>query len=389
MTPGRWNMTELGTTPKTHPAPGFEYSGVKALFYEGPPWQGKATRIFAWMGMPEAPRGSTVPGIVLVHGGGATALADWVRLWNERGYAAISMDTCGCVPCWTQSPKYHPWPRHKHAGPPGWGGVDKLSWKREDQWPYHATAAVILGHSLLRAQPGVDASRIGLTGISWGGWLTCLAASIDSRFRFAAPVYGCGFLDHPSAGLVNGAKSAASWLDMWDPGNWLASARMPMLWISGTNDFAFPLPSLQRSYRRASGPRTLGVRVRMAHGHDVGEKPGELRAFADSLAKTGQPLTGISSQDRNGKEASIAFAGPRPIVKAELNYTRATGHWTDRFWNTVPAKLDSTTGRATAEIPPQTAVFYFNLFDSDGLAVSSEHVELKPDREFKKRTGIA
>ena len=42
---------------------------------------------------------------------------------------------------------------------------------------------------LLRAQPDVDAARIGLTGISWGGYLTCITAGVDDRFRFAVPVY--------------------------------------------------------------------------------------------------------------------------------------------------------------------------------------------------------
>ncbi|MFN9040263.1 MAG: alpha/beta hydrolase family protein, partial [Planctomyces sp.] len=61
-------------------------------------------------------------------------------------------------------------------------------------WSYHAVAAVIRGHSLLAAQPDVDANRIGITGISWGGYLTCLAASLDDRLKVAVPVYGCGFL---------------------------------------------------------------------------------------------------------------------------------------------------------------------------------------------------
>ena len=32
---------------------------------------------------------------VLVHGGGGTAFDAWVRLWNDRGYAAIAMDLAG------------------------------------------------------------------------------------------------------------------------------------------------------------------------------------------------------------------------------------------------------------------------------------------------------
>ena len=36
--------------------------------------------------------------MVLVHGGGGTAFAEWVKAWTSRGYAAIAMDTCGQIP---------------------------------------------------------------------------------------------------------------------------------------------------------------------------------------------------------------------------------------------------------------------------------------------------
>ena len=56
--------------------------------------------------------------MVLVHGGGGTAEAEWVRIWNARGYAAISMDTCGCVPGGEPGVR----PRHEFGGSPGTGG---------------------------------------------------------------------------------------------------------------------------------------------------------------------------------------------------------------------------------------------------------------------------
>jgi hypothetical protein len=37
--------------------------------------------------------GRKVPGIVLLHGGGGTAFESWVKLWVDRGYAAIAIDT--------------------------------------------------------------------------------------------------------------------------------------------------------------------------------------------------------------------------------------------------------------------------------------------------------
>ena len=54
------------------------------------PWQGKPTKVFAWLGLPKN-RAGKVPGVVLVHGGGGTAFKEWVQKWNDHGFAAISI----------------------------------------------------------------------------------------------------------------------------------------------------------------------------------------------------------------------------------------------------------------------------------------------------------
>ena len=186
----RWDMKALDAAPKTYPADAPVAEGVTSVFYEGMPWRGKPTRVFAYYGLPKTEPGAKAPGMVLIHGGGGTAFDAWVRLWTSRGYAAIAMDTCGCVPIGS----YGKWQRHDTGGPAGWGGFDQVDEPVEDHWTYHAIADVVLAHSLLRSLPEVDADRIGVTGISWGGYLTCIVSGVDPRFRFAVPVYGCGFL---------------------------------------------------------------------------------------------------------------------------------------------------------------------------------------------------
>src|SRR5690242_17988742 len=89
----RQKVRALGqlTAPAIHPADGFPDSGkMRALFFDGLPYRGKATRVFAWYGTPE-PKQGKVPGIVLVHGGGGTAYREWVEKWNQHGFAAISI----------------------------------------------------------------------------------------------------------------------------------------------------------------------------------------------------------------------------------------------------------------------------------------------------------
>ncbi len=370
-----WKMKELVKPPKSYPAPEYQAQGVHAVFYDGVAWRGKPTRVFAWYGVPEGLKpGEKAPAMVLVHGGGGTAFAEWVRLWTKRGYVAIAMDTCGVAPGADPNAR----PRHSNGGPPGWGDFDSVDAPMTDQWTYHAVSAIILGHSFLYTLPEVDTKRIGITGISWGGYLTCIAASVDTRFRLAVPVYGCGFLGDNSVWLPEftriGVERAARWLELWDPSSYLAKAKTPFLWVNGTNDFAYPMDSWQKSYRRAKGRRLLSLQIRMPHGHGgAGENPEEIHAFADALLKHGKPAPRFLSQEMSGDILIASFDAKIPIVRAALCFTRDRGAWQQRHWESVAIEFTST-GAIAAPVPADATVFYLNLIDSEGRTWSSEHI---------------
>ena len=372
-----WDMAALSVAPRVWADPNRSVEGVEAVFYEGLPWKGKPTRVFAYYGLPEVAARERVPAMVLVHGGGGSAFVPWVKLWVERGYAAIAMDTCGCI----SGGGYQNHPRHEHGGPGGWGGFDQIDWPVEDQWTYHAVADVILAHSLIRSLPQVDVERTGVTGISWGGYLTCIAAGVDHRFKFAAPVYGCGFLGENSAWLGTfekmGPAKARRWLELWDPSQYLPAVRMPMLWVTGTNDFAYPMDSLQKSYRLPQSARTLCVRVRMPHAHGgPGENPEEIHAMADAMLKGAVPLARITDVAREGSTVRVTYESRRPVVRAELNYTTDTGKWQERNWQTIPAALDAETRTASATLPEKVTVYYLNLIDNQNHVVSTAHEQI-------------
>ena len=371
-TPGPMTLPpETLKVPKTWEAPGFKAEGMEALFYEGMPYKGKPTRVFAWIGIPEVKPGTKVPGIVLVHGGGGTAFEDWVKLWVGRGYAAIAMDTCGTVPRGT----YGKWEPHEHSGPRG-NSFDGSNEAKEDQWPYHAVSDVILAHSLLRSRPEVDADRIGLTGISWGGYLTCISSGLDERFKFAVPVYGCGFLGNNSAWKAELDKlgdRGQRWLAMWDPSHYLPAGKMPKLWLNGTNDNAYPMDSHLKSVRVAGGESTLCIRIRMVHGHyGPGENPDEIRVFANSILKGGHPLARVTETGTEGSSTWAKFKAVDPIVKAELILTKDRNTWNKREWSSLPAKVEADGSTVRAEIPAGTTAYYLNLLDAEGHVVSTE-----------------
>jgi len=363
-------------------------AGVDPIWIEGEPLHGKPTRVFAWWGLPKgASAQAKVPAMVLVHGGGGTAFAKWVKTWNDRGYAAIAMDTCGKIPQGERDGKPHP--GHAWSGPSGWGSsVAQVNEPIRDQWTYHAVAAVMRCHSFLRARPEVRADRIGLTGISWGGYLTSIVMCVDDRFAFAAPVYGCGWYDlnrewdHMAAGRP---ENYARWLALWDPSNFLLEAgrgpaRAPVLWCCGTNDRWYPLDAVRRSCEAVAGaaPVALALRLRMPHGHPPSGDPKDIAALADHRLRGGAPLVEVTSAQVRDGRLHVAFdAHGRRVVKAELLATcDANPVLEKRLWTATPvAGFDPSRGACSAAVPEKAAMYFLNLVTDDGLVASTRIFE--------------
>jgi dienelactone hydrolase len=341
---------------------------LTSLYYEGEPYRGKPTRVFAYLACPEKGDGP-FPAMVLVHGGGGTAFKEWVELWAGRGYVALAMDLAGQGPMRQRLPDGGPDQDDKTK----FGAHDV-----KDSWSYQAVASVIRGVSLLAHLPEVDPQRIGITGISWGGYLTCIVAGLDDRLKVAVPVYGCGFLHENSTWLPLFEKMTESnrklWVDNFEPSRYLGQAKMPVLFVNGTNDFAYPLDSYQKSYRLVKD-RTLCVTVNMPHGHRQGWAPVEIGLFVDQHLRGGKPLAHIESAQRDGHRVRVAFRSEVPITRAALHFTTDAGIWKQRQWRTQEVKVDNMT--IQAELPAARPLVYFiTLTDGRKATVSTEHEAL-------------
>ncbi len=361
-------LAELRSPPARHAAEGFAAVGsMQPLFFEGLPYQGKPTRVFAWLGLP-AQRTSKVPGVVLVHGGGGTAFKEWVQKWNEQGFAAMSIAVEGQTDLRIAgAPPGAQWQRHAAAGPARQGIYGDSSEPLADQWMYHAVADVILANSLLRSLPEVDAAQVGVCGISWGGIITSTVVGIDSRFAFGIPIYGCGALDRIPNQYGRALADLPMYREVWEPLLRLPRATMPLLWLTGPRDTHFPLEAQQASYRAAPGPRLVSAPLDMKHGHPPGWNPPDSYAFAQAVVATGRPWAREVRQDFYEGHARVEFDVTRPIRRAHLVFKR------EADWQQVPAKLETASGRATASaaVPAGTTAFYFNL-EADGPTLSSE-----------------
>jgi dienelactone hydrolase len=392
---------------------------IHSLTYAGEKYQGHDTEVFAFYASPitvgDAKPGKKFPGVVLIHGGGGTAFADWVHLWTKRGYAAIAMDLNGSRP---PDPEFDPKTgmaignghrgerkRLPNGGPPH-GHPEKFDCintpDTSDDWPFHAAASVMRAHTLLRSFPEVDAEHTAVTGISWGGYTTCLVASLDDRFKAAVPVYGCGFLHEgesvqkPSIDKLD-PEHRALWVKEYDPGSLLPRCRVPIFFVNGTNDVHYVLDSYMKSYNVVPGEKHLRIQVKMPHGHPPGWAPQEIGMFIDEKCGRLEPVVG--SKDRVMIQRSLPEIGAPKIngdaievvsslmngklKKAELIYTSDIGLRSKRAWQTIEARFVETgwngsgpnmsiTYHITAPKPPADAnTWFINVTDERGAMVST------------------
>jgi dienelactone hydrolase len=363
---------------------------IHSLTYAGEDYQGHKTEVFAFYASPitlgEAKPGAQFPGVVCIHGGGGTAFAEWVELWARRGYAAIAMDLNGSRP---PDPEYDTKGKaigngHKGTrtrlplGGPPHGHLEKfdsIGGDTNDDWPFHAAASVIRAHTLLRSFPEVDAECTAVTGISWGGYTTCLVASLDNRFKAAVPVYGCGFLHEgesvqkPSIDKLGDRKAA--WVKEYDPSSLLPRCQVPIYFVNGTNDLHYVLDSYMKTFAVVNCEKRLRIQVKMPHGHQPGWAPPEIGFFIDSKCRSGQALPILSKPEIKDGQVKLTCDSSTSVKKAELNYTTDTGIRSKRNWTTVPALVHGNS--ITAPQPPKEAnTWFISVFDERDAMVSSE-----------------
>jgi hypothetical protein len=115
----------------------------------------------------------------------------------------------------------------------------------------------------------------------------------------------------------------------------------------------------------------------MPHAHGgAGENPEEIRAYADAWCRGGRPLAEIRRCTRRGRQIEARYLAASPVVRAELCFTRASGRWQDRLWESQPAVVEPHSSRVRAELPEGARVWFLNLVDDRDRVVSTEHAEL-------------
>ena len=363
------------------------------------------SEIFAVIAAPKTP--GKHPGMLVLHGGGGSAEVDKAMAWAQRGYVAVAPDLPGIAEPKKLTISKGRWNSLKYGEGRYVAAPDAGASVMVD-----AVLSAMKSLYLLRAQPGVDTSRIGVVGISWGGYMTTMVCGLaGDQVRAGFSVFGCGFYEYSSQ--LNGPKSPMGampaaererWLKYLDAGRRAAGMKAAFFIAGAANDFFFWPRAVQATLDAIPGeknhlyapnanhktPLPGGTMFPRATGEVFTPTPFqsyptpggnkanwlamEVPFFDYQLNGRGQPLPQVTvEQGGEPLRARFRITAPCPLTKVEVYWAKLNPDVMKREWLALPA---TKTGEQSyeAKLPAEAADWFAVVSDNRPVTVSSDLV---------------
>jgi dipeptidyl aminopeptidase/acylaminoacyl peptidase len=276
MTPGLETGLD-GVVQLSHLNDGIERGWGKSVSLS---WKSDNLGVQGWLMLPrDYDPAKKYPLLVMVHGGPAAAV---VGHWGGGGLGAAAFSALGYF-------VLQPNPRGS------FGQGEEFAQANRKDFGYGDLRDILAGVDRVEAQYPIDAGRVGMTGWSYGGFMTMFAVTQTQRFK--AAVAGAGISDWQS---YYGENSIDQWMTPYfgasvydDPAvyakssaiNYIKRATTPTLVVVGDRDGECPAPQsfeFWHALRAQHVPTQLVVYpneghgfVDPAHGRDVMDRAAE------------------------------------------------------------------------------------------------------------------
>ncbi|MEI7729306.1 MAG: dienelactone hydrolase family protein [Verrucomicrobiota bacterium] len=364
------------------------------------------SEIFAVIATPKTP--GKHPGMLVLHGGGGNAEVDKAMAWAQRGYVAVAPDLPGIAEPKKLTHTKGRWNALKY-GDGRWVATPDAG----ASVIFDAVLSAMKSLYLLRAQPDVDATRIGVVGISWGGYMTTMVCGLaGNQVRAGFAVYGCGFYDLTAQ--LNGPKSTLGGIPVQERDRWLrdldAGRRAPGMkaafFIAGAaNDFFYWPRAVQATLDAVPGEKNHVYAPNANHkiplpGGTVFPKASaepfkptafqpyptpsgskanwlamEVPFFDYYLNAQGKPLPTVIVEKSAPLVARFRVTAPCPLAGAEVYWAREDSDVMKRKWEPLPAaKIGD--NRYEAKLPAEAADWFAVVSDDRPVTVSSDLIQV-------------
>ena len=347
---------------------------VQELTYVSHVWEEEPVVVYGFLALP--PGKTNVPAVLHIHGGGQTASVDHVVEWAGRGYAALSFDWTG------------PHEAREKVTSFGLASTNKYLVEPEPQFShlYHGTVIARRGISLLEARPEVDADRIGIYGISWGGFLSWLVNGSDPRVKAAVAIYGCG--GTLKRGNTGGADfdpeddEQRLWSFCYGPYAYAELQNGPMLFLNSTNDFFGWMDTAEDMFTALPSQHALSFCPHFNHHLDNDTQrnlPAWIETHLCGKAEWPEPPD-IDLELEGPLFAQATPAAPENVERVDLFCAAHSAPSPSRYWSACPAERDGNTWTAPLGIlnPELEHTVFATAFYRSGVSVSSIPLTFRP-----------
>jgi dienelactone hydrolase len=351
--------------------------------------------IYAVIIRPEEP--GNYPGLLVLHGGGGCAEVEKAKKWAALGYVVVALDEPGVANPEKIPYSKGPWEQYKY-------GENRFTVSPDitHSTIFDAVLSSLQGLYLLYEQPDVIKNKIGITGISWGGYLTSIVSGLaNSMIAASFSVYGCGFYDKGSTFMKNLEKMAETdreiWLKYLDAGRRMNHVKTPFFIAAASNDNWFYPPAVSETLNASQGYTNFLFAANANHNAPVPggtkdgdpQKPGWLKMeeiyFDYYLKGKGEKLPEITNvkynivkkQDSVFLHVRFKVKNPVPVSEAHMYFSRADVEWTKREWDEKKALLKRKNQYEILLLLKEEIDWFITISDIRPVTVSSHITTVK------------
>lgn len=357
---------------------------IRRVVYESGEAGGVSNAVYALIARPKS--AGPHPGLLLLHGGKGHAEEKNALMWARRGYVVVTPDIPGIADPSAVPHSSGEWTKHPY-GHERWRVKPVL----EESMMFQSVRAAVQAFQLLAAQSDVDREKLGVHGISWGGYMTAMVSSImGDEVKAAFAIFGTGDYDNTVfAAELNKltTEERAAWMANFDACQRAHKIVAPYFIAAAANDFFFWPPAVDRTLALIPGETNRVFAPNVSHKLNV---PGgsttslwpDMAApyFAFYLQGRGAafPTVALRSKSEGSRELEFTVQSSLPVSAATLYYSDIDLPWTKREWKPIPARwVAGDVCAAAIPVGGGTGVdCYLLISDEGGVSVSSSMIRI-------------
>ncbi len=346
------------------------------------------TEVYAIIARPRSP--GRYPGLLLLHGGAGSAPEDLAIYWAEHGFVVVAPDLPGIADPQKASNSAGAWKMAPYGA-----NRFRMTPDATASSIFEGVVAGLQSLYLLRSQPDVDDARIGVTGVSWGGYATIMIAGLAGKdIKAAYSIYGSGHYDLGSAFQDSlkklSKKQSTEWLVELDAKNYAPKIEADFFEAAATNDNFFWMPAVAATLDDVHTHKNLVLAPNSDHWmnvpggcehskggvpHSNGWMSMQLIYFNYLLKGEGEPFPevldlGVTSLAEGTRRVRFRVKGAVGEATAAVYYSLPDA-WEKRTWLQAKAEHHEDNWYE-AEVPTSADDWFASITDSRPVTVTSQ-----------------